>query len=169
MKKQTAKINHQISRGFTIVECLISLAITAVLMVSLGVAFNASAMNYKENEQMFRTINSARQALTRITTQLRTGHFVNPGAPSYQCSFFTDANEDLTYEYRSADHKLYLITNSNHAEYTLCDNVTGATFTKTPTDNGSDCKSVQISLTVRSGDIQRTVAAAAVIRRNLAF
>ncbi len=168
MKNQTSKNKHQTFCGFTIVECLISLAITAVLMVSLGVAFNASAMNYKENEQMFRTINSARQALTRITTQLRTGHFVNPGAPSYQCSFFTDANEDLTYEYRSADKKLYLITNSDHAEYTLCDNVTAATFTKMPDGHG-DCKSVQITLTVKNGDRQRTLAGAAVIRRNLAL
>jgi prepilin-type N-terminal cleavage/methylation domain-containing protein len=162
-------MKHRTSvQGFTIIECLVSLAITAILMVSLGVAFNASAMNYKENEQMFRTINSARQALTRITAQLRTGHFVNPAAPAYQCSFYTDANDNLTYEYRSADHKLYLITNSDSAEYTLCDNVTAATFTKTPDGHG-DCKSVQISLTVQNGDRQRTLAAAAVIRRNLAL
>ena len=166
MKKRKSEIKNRTYHGFTIIECLVSLAITAVLMVSLGVAFNASAMNYKENEQMFRTINSARQALTRITTQLRTGHFVNPAAPSYQCSFYTDANENLTYEYRSG--KLYLITNSDGAEYTLCDNVTAATFTKTP-DGTGDCKSVQISLTVKNGDRQRTLAAAAVVRRNLAL
>jgi hypothetical protein len=40
-------------------------------------------------------------------------------------------------------------------------------FTKTPTDDGSDVKSVQISMTVQSGSIQRTISAAAVIRRNL--
>jgi prepilin-type N-terminal cleavage/methylation domain-containing protein len=167
MKNQTSTINHQTSTaGFTIIECLVSLAITAILMVSLGVAFNASATNYKENEQMFRTINCARQALTRITSQLRTGHWVNPTAASNQCSFYTDANDNLTYEFRSADNKLYLITNSDSKEYTLCDNVTAATFTKTP-DGSGDCKSVQISLTVKNGDRQRTLAAAAVIRRNL--
>jgi prepilin-type N-terminal cleavage/methylation domain-containing protein len=160
--------NRTLPAGFTIIECLLSLAITAVLMVALGVALNASAMNYKENEQTFRTVNSARQALTRITAQLRTGHFVNPTAPSYQCSFFTDANENLTYEYRSNDHKLYLITNSNGNAYTLCNNVTGATFTKMP-DGLGDCKGVQISLTVQDGDRQRTLVAAAVIRRNLAL
>lgn len=153
-------------QAFTIVECLISLAITAVLMVSLGVAFSASATNYRENEEMFRTINSARQALTRITAQLRTGHFVDPAAPSYQCSFFTDANDNLTYEYRSNEQKLYLITNSNGNAYTLCDNVTNARFVKTPDGHG-DCKSVQISLTVLNGGHQRTLAAAAVVRRNL--
>ncbi len=167
MKNQTSNPRHRTATaGFTIIECLMSLAITAILMVSLGVAFNASATNYKENEQMFRTINCARQALTRITNQLRTGHWVDPASAANQCSFYTDANDNLTYEFRSADSKLYLITHSDSKEYTLCDNVTAASFTKTPDGHG-DCKSVQISLTVRNGERQRTLAAAAVIRRNL--
>lgn len=152
--------------GFTIIECLVGLAIAAILMVALGVAFDASVTNYRENEQMFLTINSARQALTRVTSQLRTGHWVDPNAPAYRCSFFTDANENLTYEFRSADQKLYLITNADGHTYTLCDNVTAAAFTKTPDGHG-DCKSVQISLTVQNGGRQRGLAAAAVIRRNL--
>jgi protease II len=137
-----------------------------VLMVSLGVAFNASVTNYRENEQMFLSINSARQALTRITCQVRTARVVDVAAPNTRCSFFTDANEDLTYEYRSNEQKLYLITNNDGHQYTLCNNVTAANFTKTPDGHG-DCKSVQISLTVQNGGRQRTLAAAAVVRRNL--
>ena len=37
-------------RGFTIVELLLALAIGAMLLVAVAVAFNASAMNYQENE-----------------------------------------------------------------------------------------------------------------------
>jgi len=115
--------------------------------------------------------------LTRMTSQLRTAGYevspgfcvaVDPAAPSNQCNFFTATGEDITYEYRSADKKIYLITNSNGNLYVLCDDVTAASFTKTPTDDGLDCKSVQISLTVRKGDFERTLSAAAVIRRNLA-
>jgi prepilin-type N-terminal cleavage/methylation domain-containing protein len=156
--------------GFTIVECLIGLAISAVLLTAVAFAFNASIVNYRENEQMYQAVNSARQSLMRMTSQLRTGDRIEPTDPDNRCSFFTAANENITYEFRSADHKLYLITNSNHREYVLCDNVTAARFTKTLTDDGMglDCKSVQISLTVHSGDFQRTLCAAAVIRRNLA-
>ncbi len=150
------------------VECLLGLAISAVLLAAVAVAFNASVVNYRENEQMYQTINYARQALTRMTSQLRTGYAVDSAAPANRCNFFTSADEDTSYEFRSADKKLYLITNANARQYVLCDNVTAATFSKTPTDNGQDCKSVQISLTVRSGDFQRTLCAAAVIRRNLA-
>ncbi|MBN1506093.1 MAG: prepilin-type N-terminal cleavage/methylation domain-containing protein [Sedimentisphaerales bacterium] len=162
-------INHRPStrRAFTLVECLIGLAISAMLLAAVAVAFNASAINYSENEEMYETINNARQALTRMTSQLRTGYFVDPSAASNRCNFFTATNQNISYLFNNGT--LYLVTNSDGRQYVLCNSVTAATFTKTPTDNGLDCKSVQISLTVRIGNFQRTLAAAAVIRRNLPF
>ena len=165
--RRTTHDARRIVAGFTLVELLLALAISAMLLAALGVAFNASAVNYRENEEIFKTINHARQALFRMTSQLRTADAVDPSAPSNECSFFTSAGEDLTYEFRNADHKLYLITNSDAQEYVLCDNVTAMTFGRTLTDEGDDCKSVQISITVSSGDMERTIAAAAVVRRNL--
>ena len=159
--------NSKYKTGFTIAELLIALAISAMLLVAVAVAFNASAVNYQENEDIFRTINNARQALFRMTSQLRTADAVNPAAPNNECSFFTAAGENITYQFRSAENKLYLITNIDSNEYVLCDNVTAMTFTKTLTDDGLDCKSVQISMTVASGNVQKTISAAAAIRRNL--
>ncbi len=167
-----SKINNRF--GFTVVELLLALAISAMLLAAVTVAFNASVVNYRENEEIFRTINSARQALFRMTSQLRTAGYevapgvwggVDPADPNNECSFFTSAGEDITYRYNSADNKLYLDTNGN--SYVLCDNVTAMTFTRTLTDDLSDCKSVQISMTVACGDMERTIAAAAVVRRNL--
>ncbi len=151
-------------------ELLLAVAIGGMLLAAVAYAFNASAINCRENEEIFKTMNNTRQALFRITSQLRTGHWVDPGAPPNQCSFFSadaDGNEPITYEFRSADKKLYLITTIDGSAYVLCDNVAAAAFTKTPTDDGLDCKSVQISITVVNGDMQRKVSAAAVIRRNL--
>jgi hypothetical protein len=142
------------------------MAITGILLAAVAVALNASIINYQENENIFKTINNARQALIRITSQLRTGDRVDPNAPSNKCSFFTADVQDITYEYRSADNKLYLITNSNGQEYVLCENVISMSFAKTPTDDG-DCKSVLISMTVQVGNVQRKISAAVVIRRNL--
>jgi len=156
-------------RAFTIAEVLIVLAITGILLTAVAVAFNASIINYRQNEQMFKTINNARQALCRMTSQLRTGHAVEPNAPNNECSFFTADNSNITYRYTDADNKLYVITNSNGHQYVLCENVTSMSFIKTPTADG-DCKSVQMSMTVQSPDqvgVQRTLSAAAVIRRNL--
>ncbi len=95
------------------------------------------------------------------------GEAVNPAAPANQCTFLTPEGDTITYDYRSADNKLYLLTNSN--EYLLCENVTGMTFTKNTFVEGTltKVKSVQISMTVQNGDVQNTISAASVIRRNL--
>jgi prepilin-type N-terminal cleavage/methylation domain-containing protein len=152
--------------GFSIVELLVALAVMGILLAAVAVAFNASFINYRENEDTFKSINKARQALYRMTSQIRTGDNFNPDDPNNRCSFFTANNEDITYEYRSSDKKLYLITNNNGNEYVLCNNVTSMGFIKNPTGDG-DVKSVQISMTVESGNVQRTLSAAAVVRRNL--
>jgi len=155
--------------GFTIAELLIALALAAMLLVAVAVAFNASATNYQQNENIFKVVNSARQALFRITSQLRTADAVDPNAPPNECSMITAAGENITYRYNSVDKKLYLVTNDDpsDSDYVLCDHVTAMTFTKTPTDDGLDCKSVQISITVASDNIEKTISAAAAIRRNL--
>lgn len=169
--------------GFTIIEMLLVLAISGVLLAAVAVAFNAAMISYRQNEEIFTTINNARQALFRITSQLRTAGYqvspelfvaVDPNDPSNRCSFYTATGDNLTYEYRDASDPVYpntllLIDNSNGKKYVLCDHVTSAAFTKTPIlkPDGWDCKNVQISITVQSGEIQRTMSAAVVIRKNL--
>jgi prepilin-type N-terminal cleavage/methylation domain-containing protein len=158
--------------GFTVVELLLALAISAMLLVAVAVAFNALIINYRQNEDSFKTINLARQALLQITSRIRTATAVDPDALNNECTLITAAGDNITYQYNNANNKLYLITNDDlsDADFLLCDNVTAMTFTKdTAVDENSMTyvKSVQISITVQSGDIQRTISAAAVVRRNL--
>jgi len=169
--------------GFTIVELLISLAITAILLTAIAVAFNASIINYTENQNIFKAINGARQALSRITTEVRTG-WVDPNISdltrckvlcangstpwhTYYLVSYVDENGQQKYKL-----KLHVSSNPNDAtnpstDPLFCDNVAAMTFKK---DNGTptgDVKSVQISMTVVSGDVQQTVSAAAVVRKVL--
>ncbi len=157
--------------GFVLAELLIGLAITAVVLTAVAVAFNAAAINYRENEGIFKAINSARQALFRMTTQIRTATAVDPNSPNNKCAMITAGGEDITYRYDDAGQKLYLVTNDDlsDADYMLCENVTGMTFVKqTVTEEGQiKVKNVQISMTVVSGKVQKKVSAAAVVRRNL--
>jgi prepilin-type N-terminal cleavage/methylation domain-containing protein len=165
--------NTQLKNGFGIIELLVALAITAILLVAVAVAFNASVMNYSENEDIFKAVNSARQAAYRITTQLRTANAVEPNEPTNRCSFITAGGEDLTYRFDPGENRLYLITNDDLSDidYVLCENVTAMSFTKEtgidPDDASIYVKSVYLSLTVEVGDVRRTVSAAAVIRRNM--
>lgn len=170
IKNRKSKIVNS-KAGFTIAELLIALAIAGMLLAAVSVAINASAKNYQENEDIFKAINGARQALFRITSQLRTANSVDPCAPSNECTFYTSAGENITYRYNSGDGKLYLITNDDlsDSDYVLCDNVTAMNCTKTTevVDAIIVVKYVQISLTVASDDIKKTISAAATIRRNL--
>ena len=162
--------NIKYKPGFSLAELLIALAIAAMLLAAVAVAFNASATNYRQNEDIFKAVNSARQALCRITSQLRTAA-VDPDAPSNECTMITAAGEDITYRYNSGDKKLYLVTNDDltDSDYVLCDNVTAMNCTKTTVvvDAVTIVKSVQISLTVASNGVEKTISAAAAIRRNL--
>ena len=154
--------------GLTIVELLIALAISVVLLTAVAVAFNASITNYQQNQDIFKTINTSRQALFRMTTHIRTATAIQTAEAANQCSLVTADSQDITYRYNSTDNKLYLVTND--IDYVLCDNVTAMTFTR---DTGIDdegfayVKSVQISMTVESGRVSKTLCAAAVVRRNL--
>lgn len=167
----STRLGNKSTFGFTIVELLVALAITGLLLAAVAVAFNASAINYRENEDIFKTINNARQALFRITTQLRTANAVDPNAPANECSMITANGEDVKYRFDSSQNKLYLITNDgvSDSNYVLCDNVIAMTFSKDTVTEGAltYVENVQISMTVQSSDLQRTVSAAAVVRKNL--
>ncbi len=163
--------NHTYRRAFTVLELLLGLAITAMLLAAVAVALNASAVNYATNDDIFKAVNNARQALFRITAQLRTATAVDPNSPANTCSLITADGRDITYYYNSTDDKLYLVTNDDATDpdYILCDHVTAMSFTKdTATADGlTFVKSVRISMTVLVGRAERTLCAAAVVRRNL--
>lgn len=160
-------MNQRQNKGFTLVELLMALAISAFLISGLGVAFNASMSSYHVNKDTYEGLNHARLALARMTTELRTGYWIDPNASSTQCNFYNASGQDIGYDYRSDDKTIYLVTHSDNTDYVLCKDVESATFTKTPTADNTDCQSVHIIITVKSGDIQQTFSQAVAIRRNL--
>jgi prepilin-type N-terminal cleavage/methylation domain-containing protein len=176
------KVKYNRLIGFTLVEILISLVIVGMLLAAVAVVLNASAINYRENEEVFRSINEARQALTRMTSQIRTAGWdvngvcnaVDPYAPNNQCNLNTNTGENITYEFRDSSYAEYpntllLITNSNGNKYVLCDNVTACQFIKTLAGDGFNAKSVRISLIISDGDMEQKLSAAAVVRRVLEY
>jgi len=144
--------------------------ILGVLLTALAAAFSASVTNFKVNEDAFEVTNSARQALTRITTELRTANAVAVSEASSQCSMVTSDNRDITYKFDSTDNTLYLVTNDSTLDddYILCENVTAMTFVKAvdPVDAGV-IRNVQISMTLSSDNFTKSISTAAVLRRNI--
>jgi prepilin-type N-terminal cleavage/methylation domain-containing protein len=158
-------------KAFTLAELLIALAVTAMILAAVATAFNASIINYKQNKDLFQAVNNSRQALSRITTQLRSATAVDTASPTNECTLITAAGEDITYQYNSSDSTLYLVTNDDltDEDYIICEDVTAVTFTKqTDSDGGPTfVKSMLISMVITVDDISQTVSSAVVIRRNL--
>ena len=156
--------------GFTLMEILVSLILLGMLMTAVGVAVHASMTNYRENEDMFRAISTGRQALMRITTDLRTASDVSSSDPAGQCTINLDSNADwdIAYQLDDAADTLYLVIDPDGAPepHVLCRNVTALTFTRTPA-TADPARNVRISMTVTVGNCSQTVSSAAVIRRNL--
>jgi prepilin-type N-terminal cleavage/methylation domain-containing protein len=66
-------------RGFNLIELLISLAITAVIMVATMVAIRASFMAYQSTTEVASTNSIARLAMHRMLALIRTGQdFLGP-------------------------------------------------------------------------------------------
>ena len=162
------------------VEVLVSLTILATLMTAVAFAFDAAVTNYQTNRGIYQAVNTARQALLRITNDLRTAEIVQLSSEeaNTQISFIKGAG-DVTYRFDSATNILYYDDNVSGSSYVLCKNVTAMTFNRTEhqidRDNGAGgvetitaVRDVRIVLTVtdETGDISQTLAAATLIRKN---
>jgi prepilin-type N-terminal cleavage/methylation domain-containing protein len=158
-------------KGFTIIEVLIALSIVALLMAAIATAFDASAKSFEVNEDIYKAMSTARQALTRITTELRTADMVFPDAEggTFEQGLGYGLVQDLsdpndlgtytklhTYHYNNSgdedsyddhlmDNTLYLTTNgiATDPNYVLCENVTAMTFTRTYIDPAATDKVVK--------------------------
>ena len=156
-------------KGFTVAEMLVVLFIMGLLMAALAVAFQASVSNFNENEEIYKAMNTSRQVLLRITGELRSA-IVNHDEPNNQCSMVTADGRDITYLFDSNVNTLYLTVNAGPTTGTfkMCENVSAMTFDRTTrTDDPTAVRNVQISMTVTIGENSRTLATAAVVRRNI--
>jgi prepilin-type N-terminal cleavage/methylation domain-containing protein len=162
---------HQ--KAFTLVELLLSLAIFGMLMAAVAVAFDASVKNYQDNQGIYRTVNTARQTLLRLTNDVRTAESVavvgTDGDPDNTQLTLRTANQDITYRYDATDKILYLHTAETN--YVLCRNIDAMSFERAPVadSNPVAVRNVRIVMTVTDPDsgVSQTLAAAAVVRRNL--
>ena len=184
------------NRAFTIVEMLMALMILGMLLASVALAFQASASSYKYNEDMLKAMNTARQALWRITTDARVVNGValigiesDDDIDNKKCSMKWWVVEDddsitlikhITYHYNTStaasynpaldENTLYQIVTvgDQPGTYVLCRNVSDMSFDRsTVPGDPAAIRSVRIKMTVTIGQTSQTVATAAILRKNL--
>ena len=162
--------NQKKHSGFTLIELMISITIVAMVLAAASMAFDACIQNYQVGRDISDAVIKANQTLTRITADLRCAQAVEPNEPNSQCSMFTAAGDDITYRFSAGDQTIYYDDNTASLSYKLCEGISSAFFEKTTDFNDMAVeyvKSVQISLSVGSGDYTQNACAAVAIRKNL--
>jgi len=163
-------------RVITLVECLIGLAISAVLLTAVRRPSTPPWSTTAKTADVL-SMNNARQALTRMAARFDPAGYFDQAAvrrglgwsimplPPDHCTFYLANHELLPISSNSAEKKLYLVKNATGQSYVLCNNVTNAVFTTMPNSGGGTEASVIITLTVREGGTETHPSAAAALRR----
>lgn len=135
------------------VECVISLAISSMLLVAVGAAFTASASAVQMNDEFFRASQTARVTMNQMLTEIRRADSlqVPAGAASYfdvirpQEALAT--NEVYRrYSYSAATRQLSLqifyANNVAGPSYVLANNISAVTFG--PAQSGKDSNNATV-------------------------
>ncbi len=122
MRNLNRKCNHH-RRGLSLVEMLISLAISAMLLTATMVAIDASFVAYATSAEMASTNAAARMVQNRITTLIRTTTAHGPLMPDEDKDVTLDGNtitspyielqqpdgQFIRVEYRANKQELWLV------------------------------------------------------------
>jgi len=136
-------------RGLSLIEVMISLAISAMLLTAVAAAFTASSDAIEINDQFFRASQSARVSLNQILSEIRRCNSVSVSAN--QIDMITAADDDRSYIMVPASTTLKLRTNdiTTDPDYTLCGSVTAHSFTAdTKVDSAGISHVVRVSVTL---------------------
>lgn len=88
------------ARGLSLIEALLSLAITAALLTAVGAAYQASARVIEQNDQFYRAVQAARVSLNQIMSEVRQCQ--SGGVPSSNVlQLVTSTGENRTYTFDS--------------------------------------------------------------------
>src|SRR5690349_7693685 len=151
-------------RGLSLVETLISLAITATLLTAVGAAYTGSVRAVQINDQFFRATQTARVSMNQLLSELRQSAVVEL-KDAVTLNVVTAMGKAKTYKYDTTNQKLLVtITDSTGitTNYTAASSVSALAFT------GTD-DSITISVTVTSGKNNVTLGGSVVPRRMVVY
>jgi prepilin-type N-terminal cleavage/methylation domain-containing protein len=164
LKSQIPNFRSQISRrrGLSLVECLISLAITALLLSSVAAAFHASTQAIEMNDQFYRAQQAARVSVNQILTQVRKCQ--SGVVDTSSLALTTDTGQDRTYALTGTDLTMTFTPPGalSPATVKLASNIQTLQFT-------TDGKSIAMLVTVSVGTNQVTLCGSAFPRRLITY
>ncbi len=167
--------------GFTIVELLIGLMLTAMLMAGLALAVRAAGQSYQANDEKAQLTQTARCVLDRMGGEIRTAANVTTDGGTLITITPPPNNDNITLiEYELVTGTLYMrrtVGTDAPDVQPLIDSVgdvrlTGMTISPAygADAQGASCiKTLTVSLQLAAGEEKLNVSASASPRRNLSY
>jgi hypothetical protein len=148
----------------SVVEVLVSLAITAMLLTAAAAAFNASARAVELNDQFFRASQSARVSVNQIVTEIRRCQAADVDEAAVTLELTTAAGENRIYSYDAAQQILTMTVAlpDGARVHTLARNVTSLNFF-------TDEATIVVNITITVGSNAITLNGSALPRRSVTF
>ena len=179
------KINKRLCRkarrrcaGLSLVEILISLAITALLLTATAAAFDAALKSYRINHDLSMVSMSTRNCLYQMTSTIRSAWNDPPdiivvNGDGTECSLVDAVGRDIIYRYDTGAEQLQVNIDGGLDWYVFLDNVQPIApgepiFAAGPPPGGGfpsgTVGKVEIKFKTELGQAQWAVSAAAVPR-----
>jgi prepilin-type N-terminal cleavage/methylation domain-containing protein len=118
-------------RGLSLVEVMISTAISATLLTAAAAAWSASSKATQINDQVFRSAQAARVSMLLMTNEIRRCQAISNFTGSQDhIDLITYDNHAYTYKFNAPTKQLLLIDTgvTPNATHKLADNVTFCSF-----------------------------------------
>lgn len=163
--------HHTATRGFTLIEIMIAMAIGTLVMAAVVDTFVTQRKSYDLQEQITEMIQSARISMDMMSREVRMAGY-NPAAASFDAIPYDatklevradrngdgdpdDPDETIAYFYDATT--LQIIREANGSQQPLAENITAFTFqyldqTGADAGNAAGVYQILVSLTARTAD-----------------
>jgi prepilin-type N-terminal cleavage/methylation domain-containing protein len=155
-------------RGFTLVEALIAMSITAMLMLAMGAAFSAAAGSVENNDRYFRGVQQTRVALDLIMGEIRRCQAITDSSHTNSITLTASASDpgnfagaNITFAFNSGTGQVTMSINGG-TPIAVASNVTNAVFNYGPSNVLPT--EVSLALTVQNGEDAVTISNSAAPR-----
>lgn len=148
--------------GLSLIEVMISVAISASLLVAVAAAFSSSSQAIEVNDQFNRAAQAARVSLNQILAEVRK---CKSGAASAgTLELITADDQRRVYVYNGSTKQLTMTLPDQIpvTTYTLARNVSTASF-------ATDGDTISMTVTVQLGNNKITLSGSAMPRRTVSF
>jgi prepilin-type N-terminal cleavage/methylation domain-containing protein len=161
--------------GMTLVEVLLSITISATLLVSAGAAYHAAGSAVETNDQFFRSSQQARVCMAQFVKEVRQAQKIL-SVSATQVHLITTTGADHTWQYAAATAttpgQIQVIDNATGTSHVSATNVGYASFgSKSGLIPNKTTWPVQVSfiLQVKLGQNQVVLSGGAAPRQEIAY